>query len=72
MEDLMKIYSRLRTLSKDRYLKYMTIAATLAVALSLLTSALNFVATTTMVLLIIALLIKLIWEVSNYVENRTN
>lgn len=68
----MKIYSRLRTLSKNRYLKYMTIAATLAVALSLLASALNFVATTTMVLLIIALLIKLIWEVSNYVEDRTN
>ena len=50
----------------------MTIAATLAVALSLLASALNFVATTTMVLLIIALLIKLIWEVSDCVENRTN
>ena len=68
----MKIYSKLRTLSKNRYLKYMTIAATLAVALSLLASALNFVATTTMVLLIIALLIKLIWEVSDCVENRTN
>ena len=68
----MKIYSRLRTLSKDRYLKYMTIAATLTVAMSLLTSALNFVATTIMVLLIIALLIKLIWEVSDCVESRTD
>jgi len=68
----MKIYSKLRMLSKNRYLKYMTITATLTVALSLLTSALNFVATTIMVLLIVALLIKLIWEVSNYVEDRTN
>ena len=68
----MKIYSKLRTVSEDRYLKYMTITATFTVALSLLTSALNFVTTTIMVLLIAALLIKLIWEVSNYVENRTN
>ena len=68
----MKIYSKLRTVSEDRYLKYMTITATLTVSLSLLTSALNFFTTTIMVLLIAALLIKLIWEVSNYVENRTN
>jgi len=68
----MKIYSKLRTLSEDSYLKYITITATLTVTLSLLTSALNFVTTTLMVLLIIALLIKLIWEVSNYVEDRTN
>ena len=68
----MKIYSKLCTVSEDRYLKYMTITATLTVVLSLLTSALNFVATTLVVLLIIALLIKLIWEVSNYVEDRTN
>ena len=68
----MKIYSKLRTVAEDRYPKYLTITATLTVALSLLTSALNFVTTTIMVLLIAALLIKLIWEVSNYVENRTN
>ena len=68
----MKIYSKLCTVSEDRYLKYITITATLTVALSLLTSALNFVTTTLMVLLIIALLIKLIWEVSDCVENRTN
>jgi predicted PurR-regulated permease PerM len=42
------------------------------VVLSLLSSALSFVATTVMVLLIAALLIKLLWEVSNRVEKRTD
>jgi len=68
----MKTFSIFRALSKDRYLKYTAIGATLAVALSLLTSALSYVATIVMVLLIAALLVKLVWEVSNHVENRTN
>ena len=68
----MKIYSKLRTLSNDRYLRYLAIAATFTVALSLLTSALSFVTTTVMVLMIAALLIKLLWEISKHVENRTN
>ena len=68
----MKIYSKLRTLSNDRYLKYTAIAATFTVALSLLTSALSFVTTTVMVLLIAALLMKLLWEISKHVENRTH
>ena len=68
----MTIYSRLKTLSNDRCLKYAAIATTITVALSLLSSALSFVTTTVMVLLIAALLIKLLWEVSNRVEKRTD
>ena len=68
----MTIYSRLKTLSNDRCLKYAAIATTITVALSLLSSALSFVATTVMVLLIAALLIKLLWEVSNRVKKRTD
>ena len=68
----MTIYSRLKTLSNDRCLKYAAIATTVTVVLSLLSSALSFVATTVMVLLIAALLIKLLWEVSNRVEKRTD
>jgi hypothetical protein len=68
----MKIHSKLRTLSKDPSLKYMTIASVFVVALTLLISALDFVATTVMVILILALLIKLLWEISDCVENRTN
>jgi len=68
----MKIYSRLKTLSTDRSLKYAAISSVCTVVLSLLSSALSFVATTVMVLLIAALLIKLLWEVSNRVEKRTN
>jgi len=68
----MTLYSRLKTLSTDRSLKYASIASVCTVVLSLLSSALSFVATTVMVLLIAALLIKLLWEVSNRVEKRTN
>jgi hypothetical protein len=68
----MTIYSRLKTLSNDRYLKYTAIATTFTVALALLTSALSFVTTTVMVLLIAALLMKLLWEISKHVENRTH
>jgi len=68
----MKIYSKLRTLSNDRYLRYLAIAATFTVALSLLTSALSFVATITMVLMIAALITRLLWEISKHVENRTD
>jgi hypothetical protein len=68
----MKIFSRLKTLSNDRYVKYATVAATFTVALSLLTSALSFVTTTMMVVMVAALIIKLIWEISHYVENSTD
>ena len=68
----MKIFSKLRTLSDDRYLKYTTIGSVFAVSLSLLTSALGFVATTLMVLMIAALLIKLLWEITTNVENSTD
>jgi len=68
----MKTFSKLRALSKDRYLKYTAIGATFTVALSLLTSALSYVATILMVVLVAALLVKLVWEISNHVENRTN
>jgi len=68
----MKIYSRLQTLSNDRCLKYAAIASTVTVALSLLSSALSFVTTTVMVLLIAALLIKLLWEISSHAKNRTD
>jgi len=68
----MKIYSRLKTLSTDRCLKYAAIASTVTVALSLLSSALSFVTTTVMVLLIAALLIKLLWEISSHAKNRTD
>ena len=67
----MTIYSRLKTLSTDRCLKYAAIATTITVALSLLSSALSFVTTTVMVLLIAALLIKLLWEISSYAQDRT-
>ncbi len=67
----MTIYSRLKTLSNDRCLKYAAIATTVTVALSLLSSALSFVTTTVMVLLIAALLIKLLWEISSYAQDRT-
>jgi uncharacterized membrane protein len=67
----MTIYSRLKTLSNDRCLKYAAIATTITVALSLLSSALSFVTTTVMVLLIAALLIKLLWEISSYAQDRT-
>ena len=67
----MTIYSRLKTLSNDRCLKYAAIATTITVALSLLSSALSFVTTTIMVLLIAALLIKLLWEISSYAQDRT-
>ena len=66
----MTIYSRLKTLSNDRCLKYAAIATTITVALSLLSSALSFVTTTIMVLLIAALLIKLLWEISSYAQDR--
>ena len=68
----MTIYSRLKTLSDDRYLKYTAIGSVFAVSLSLLTSALGFVATTLMVLMIAALLIKLLWEITTNVENSTD
>jgi len=68
----MKIYSRLKTLSTDRSLKYAAIASVCTVVLSLLTSALSFVTTTVMVLMIAALLMKLLWEISKHVENRTD
>jgi len=67
----MTIYSRLKTLSNDRCLKYAAIATTVTVVLSLLSSALSFVTTTIMVLLIAALLIKLLWEISSYAQDRT-
>ena len=67
----MTIYSRLKTLSNDRCLKYAAIATTITVALSLLSSALSFVTTTVMVVLIAALLIKLLWEISSYAQDRT-
>ena len=67
----MTIYSRLKTLSNDRCLKYAAIATTITVALSLLSSALSFITTTVMVLLIAALLIKLLWEISSYAQDRT-
>ena len=66
----MTIYSRLKTLYNDRCLKYAAIATTVTVALSLLSSALSFVTTTVMVLLIAALLIKLLWEISSYAKDR--
>jgi len=68
----MKIYSRLQTLSNDRCLKYAAIASTVTVALSLLSSALSFVTTTVMVLLIAALLIKLLWEISSHAKKCTD
>ena len=68
----MKIYSRLKNLSTDRSLKYAAIASVCTVVLSLLTSALSFVTTTVMVLMIAALLMKLLWEISKHVENRTD
>ena len=68
----MKIYSRLKTLSTDRSLKYAAISSVCTVVLSLLTSALSFVTTTVMVLMIAALLMKLLWEISKHVENRTD
>jgi len=68
----MKIYSRLKTLSTDRSLKYAAIASVCTVVLSLITSALSFVTTTVMVLMIAALLMKLLWEISKHVENRTD
>lgn len=68
----MKIYSRLKTLSTDRSLKYAAIASVCTVVLSLITSALSFVTTTVMVLLIAALLIKLLWEISSHAKNRTD
>ena len=67
----MTIYSRLKTLSTDRSLKYASIASVCTVVLSLLSSALSFVTTTVMVLLIAALLIKLLWEISSYAQDRT-
>ena len=67
----MTIYSQLKTLSNDRCLKYAAIATTVTVVLSLLSSALSFVTTTVMVLLIAALLIKLLWEISSYAQDRT-
>jgi uncharacterized membrane protein len=67
----MTIYSRLKTLSNDRSLKYVSIASVCTIVLSLLSSALSFVATTVMVLLIAALLIKLLWEISSYAQDRT-
>ena len=67
----MTIYSRLKTLSNDRCLKYAAIATTITVALSLLSSALSFVTTTVMVMLVAALLIKLLWEISSYAQDRT-
>ena len=67
----MTIYSRLKILSNDRCLKYAAIATTVTVVLSLLSSALSFVTTTIMVLLIAALLIKLLWEISSYAQDRT-
>ena len=67
----MTIYSRLKTLSNDRCLKYAAIATTVTIVLSLLSSALSFVTTTVMVLLIAALLIKLLWEISSYAQDRT-
>ena len=67
----MTIYSRLKTLSNDRSLKYASIASVCTVVLSLLSSALSFVTTTVMVLLIAALLIKLLWEISSYAKDRT-
>ena len=69
----MTIYSKLRTLSNDRYLKYMAVGSVLAVTLSLLTSALSLVSTTAMVLVVAALIIKLIWEIANAnAKNRTD
>tara|TARA_R110002074_G_scaffold64529_3_gene154066 strand:- start:2022 stop:2231 length:210 start_codon:yes stop_codon:yes gene_type:complete len=69
----MTIYSKLRTLSNDRYLKYMAVGSVLAVTLSLLTSALSLVSTTAMVLVVAALIIKLIWEITNAnAKNRTD
>jgi len=67
----MTIYSRLKTLSNDRCLKYAAIATTVTVVLSLLSSALSFVTTTVMVMLVAALLIKLLWEISSYAQDRT-